>query len=66
MPTLLKPKALAALLDVHPNTVRAWLREGRIRAIRTPGGQYRIDPDEARKAMDIQPAPASEEAEVAA
>lgn len=57
MGTLLKPKALAELWDVHPNTVRQWVREGRITAFRTPGGQYRIDPDEARRALGLESAP---------
>lgn len=31
----------AGLLDVNPATLSAWARRGKIKAIRTPGGQYR-------------------------
>jgi excisionase family DNA binding protein len=35
---------VARLLDVHHSTVRAWVKDGKLPAIITPGGQYRIDP----------------------
>jgi len=31
-------------LGVSVATLRRWVRDGRIRALRTPGGQFRFDP----------------------
>ena len=43
---LQKPKLrideAAALLDVHHNTVRRWVDEGKLQGIRTPGGHRRV------------------------
>lgn len=39
---LLKVKEVAERFDVSANTVNRWARRGRIMAIRTPGGEYRI------------------------
>jgi excisionase family DNA binding protein len=33
---------VAELLRVHPTTVRRWIASGRVRAIRLPGGNYRL------------------------
>jgi len=33
---------VAALLDVHSNTVRRWIESEKIPSIRMPGGQLRI------------------------
>lgn len=41
---LLSSKKTAALLGVHPNTLRNWARDGKIRFERTPSGQRRYDP----------------------
>jgi excisionase family DNA binding protein len=32
----------AAELAVHPATIRRWIADGRLHAIRLPGGTYRI------------------------
>ena len=37
----LSPDEAAALLDVHPNTLRRWTDAGRIPVSRTPGGHRR-------------------------
>lgn len=42
------PGAVARLLGVHPGTVTRWVEEGRLKAIRTPGGHRRI----ARSELD--------------
>ncbi len=55
---LLRPGEIAEMFDVHVGTVRRWLSDGLIPAIRTPGGQYRIDPEEARKALESSPSAA--------
>jgi excisionase family DNA binding protein len=45
---LLRPSELARLWELHPKTVYSWIREGRLRAIKTPGAQYRVRSDDAR------------------
>ncbi len=45
---LLRPSELARLWELNPKTVLAWIREGKLPAIRTPGAQYRIRTDDAR------------------
>lgn len=35
---LLRPTEVARLLDVHPDTVKEWLRTGGLPGIRLPGG----------------------------
>lgn len=39
----------AALLGVHPDTVRRWEQQGKIRVLRTPGGKRRIPESEIRR-----------------
>ncbi len=39
---LLRLAEAAALLDVHPDTLRRWADEGKVRSLRTPGGQRRF------------------------
>ncbi|HET7710345.1 MAG TPA: helix-turn-helix domain-containing protein [Thermoanaerobaculia bacterium] len=39
-------RQVAALFGVAPSTVTRWAREGVLKAIRTPGGQYRFPEDE--------------------
>ncbi|MGC5012470.1 helix-turn-helix domain-containing protein [Streptosporangium sp. DT93] len=36
---LMKVPEVAALFDVDPETVRVWVREGKLAARRTPGGR---------------------------
>lgn len=43
---LWRPGEVAALMRVDPKTITRWVHEGRLPAIRTPGGRYRI-PDSA-------------------
>jgi excisionase family DNA binding protein len=51
-PALLTTKALAAALDVHPETIRRWVRAGTIRpTTRTPGKQARWDLDDVRQQL---------------
>jgi len=32
----------AKKMEIHPVTVRRWIREGKIRALKTPGGGTRV------------------------
>lgn len=40
--TKLRVDEAATLLDVHEDTVRRWLAEGKLAGIRTPGGHWRV------------------------
>lgn len=39
---LVSVSTVARCLNVHAETVRGWIRRGRLDAIRTPAGVYRI------------------------
>jgi excisionase family DNA binding protein len=39
---LLRPSELARFWELHPKTVYLWIKSGRLRAVRTPGEQYRV------------------------
>lgn len=57
---LLRPIAVAAQLGVSGSTVRRWIIDGHLPSIKTPGGQYRIDPrtlDEWLAKLDRAPEP---------
>ncbi|BAZ15543.1 ISSoc2, resolvase [Calothrix sp. NIES-4071] len=43
------PKEAAKILGVHVSSLRRWENEGKLRAIRTPGGQRRFILDEVEK-----------------
>ncbi len=38
----LRIRQVAALLDMHPSTIRRWIEESKLSAIRLPSGQLRI------------------------
>lgn len=40
-PDLIRPAEAATLLSVHPQTLRAWDRQGKLKPIRLPSGQRR-------------------------
>jgi len=46
---LLRPKEVCQRLGISYSTLSRWVREGRIRAIRTAGGKYRIPESEVRR-----------------
>ncbi|RLI25721.1 IS607 family transposase [Candidatus Bathyarchaeota archaeon] len=48
---LLRPKVVCEMLGIHPNTLRRWIKEGRVRAVRTPKGRFRIPEDEVLRLM---------------
>jgi excisionase family DNA binding protein len=41
----------AALVGVDAKTVANWIRQGKVTATQTPGGQYRISADEVRRVI---------------
>ncbi|MFH7024631.1 MAG: IS607 family transposase [Heteroscytonema crispum UTEX LB 1556] len=47
------PKEAAKLLGVHVSSLRRWENEGKLKAIRTPGGQRRFILEEVEKAAGI-------------
>lgn len=50
---LYSPQFLAELADVKPVTVLDWIRKGRIRATKMPGGrQYRISESEVLRIIE--------------
>jgi len=55
---LLRPKEVCELLGIHPNTLRKWVKEGKIKPVYTPKGtpRYRLEDvmkiiGEAKKAI---------------
>jgi len=51
-PEFLTPPQVAQLWKVSTRTVYRYIAEGRLRAIRLPGGQYRIRPADADAAIE--------------
>lgn len=47
------PKEAAKILGVHVSSLRRWENEGKLKAIRTPGGQRRFDLEEVEKAAGV-------------
>lgn len=52
---LLTPKQVAALLQLHPVTVRRFINEGRLPAVRLGGKWLRIRQSDVRSFVDAQP-----------
>jgi excisionase family DNA binding protein len=52
---LLRPKEACQRLGISYPTLARWVREGRIRAIRTAGGKYRIPESEVRRIAEGAP-----------
>ena len=48
---LLRPKEACKLLGVSYVTLRRWIKEGKIRAVRTLGGKYRIPESEVKRLL---------------
>ncbi|WP_434730868.1 IS607 family transposase [Thermogladius sp. KZ2Tp1] len=53
---LLRPKEVCQRLGISYSTLSRWVREGRIKAIRTAGGKYRIPESEVRRIIEGIPA----------
>ena len=43
---LITPTEASAILGVHVNTLERWVKQGRLKCIRTPGGHRRFRLDE--------------------
>jgi len=52
---LLRPKEACQRLGISYPTLARWVREGKIRAIRTAGGKYRIPESEVRRIAEGAP-----------
>jgi excisionase family DNA binding protein len=52
---LLRPKEVCRRLGISYSTLSRWVREGRIRAIRTAGGVFRIPESEVRRIAEGLP-----------
>ena len=52
MERLLRPKEACQLLGISYSTLLQWIREGKIRAVTTEGGKYRIPYSEVRKYLE--------------
>jgi len=48
---LLRPKEVCSRLGISYSTLRRWVKEGRIRAVQTIGGRYRIPESEVRRLL---------------
>ena len=42
----------AKMLSVTPDTILKWIKQGRICALRTPGGHYRVPEDQIKTIID--------------
>jgi excisionase family DNA binding protein len=52
---LLRPKEVCRRLGISYSTLSRWVREGRIRAIRTAGGVFRVPESEVRRVAEGLP-----------
>jgi excisionase family DNA binding protein len=52
---LSRPKEVCQRLGISYSTISRWVREGRIKAIRTAGGKYRIPESEVRRIAEGLP-----------
>ena len=51
MERLLTLKEACKLLGIHPNTLRKWDKQGKIRVVRTVGDRRRIPESEVKRLM---------------
>lgn len=55
MAELYTPRAAAERLGISYPTIKQWLYRGKLRAIKTPGGHYRIHEREIQNLLDMEP-----------
>lgn len=58
-PRLLTSRQVAEMFNVHPSTVGEWQDKGRLRGIKTPGGQRRFREDDVLALLDLDPTEAT-------
>ena len=51
-PKVYTAKEVAEMLRVHQSTVTYWVRTGKVKAIRTPGGRIRIPREEVERILN--------------
>jgi molybdopterin-binding protein len=56
----------ARLLSISSPTLKHWIQRGRIRAVRTPGGHYRVPQSEVRRLSGMSKAEGLPDSEVLA
>ena len=54
---LYRMREACEILGIHPNTLRRWEKEGKIRVIRPPGGYRRIPTNEVNRILEGRSAP---------
>ena len=52
---MLRPKEVYQRLGISYSILSRWVREGRIKAVRTAGGKYRVPESEVRRIADAEP-----------
>jgi len=57
---LLTPSHVARLFRVRPKTVVRWAEEGKLTAVRTPGGHRRFLGSEVRRLLAVEDLPVDE------
>ena len=63
MADLMRVREVARTFNVHHSTVLSWIKTGRLPAIRTPGGMYRVDPNAVKGLLaQLNSEPAAPEA----
>lgn len=55
-PTHLRLSDAAAIIGVHPETLRRWADAGKVRSFRTPGNQRRFDRVDIEQLLIASPA----------
>jgi excisionase family DNA binding protein len=55
--THLRLSDAAAIIGVHPETLRRWADAGKVRSFRTPGGQRRFDRTDVENLLTPSPMP---------
>lgn len=46
---LLKVATVAKMFEVRPYTIRQWIKDGKLKAVRLDGGHYRVYQSEVRR-----------------
>lgn len=61
MPVLLKVDEVAQILASSPKTVYGWIRDGKMPAVKLPGGGLRVKVAEVAKILEVKPADLTKE-----